>query len=85
VEQFWKSVDPAQIIKSKRISVVFHQLEKLKVVEEKLKADEKAKLNIQTIQQKVDESAKGLATKNAEYQKRKQELEVNSGHIGILE
>jgi hypothetical protein len=84
VEQFWKSVDPAQIMESK-LFVVFHQLEKLKVVEEKLKADEKAKLNIQAIQQKVDGSAKGLTTKNAEYQKRKQQLEVNSGHIGILE
>jgi flagellar biosynthesis chaperone FliJ len=62
------------------------QLEKLKEAEEKHKElEEKAKSNIQAIQQKVDESAKGLATKNAEYQKRKQELEVNlnSGHFGI--
>jgi hypothetical protein len=40
--------------------------------------------NIQAIQQKVDESAKGLTTKNAEYQKRKQELEVNSGHKRVF-
>jgi hypothetical protein len=34
----------------------------------------KAKSSIQATQQKVDESAKELTTKNAEYQQRKQEL-----------
>jgi hypothetical protein len=46
-------------------------LEELKVTKEK------AKSIIQTIQEKVDESAKEMATRNAEHQKRKQELEVN--------
>jgi hypothetical protein len=44
-------------------------LEKLK------KAEQKANSIIQEIQEKIDETAKGMATRNAEYQKRKQELE----------
>jgi hypothetical protein len=44
---------------------------------EKLKeAEEKAKPIIQAIQQKIDESAKGMATRNAKYQKEIAGLEV---------
>jgi predicted house-cleaning noncanonical NTP pyrophosphatase (MazG superfamily) len=45
-------------------------LEKLK------KAEQKTKLIIQEIQEKIDESAKEMATRNAEYKKLKEELEV---------
>jgi hypothetical protein len=62
---------------SKQINQATAQLEKLKVAEEK-----KAKTIIQVIQRKIDESAKKMATQNAEYQKQKQELEVS---IGIWE
>jgi hypothetical protein len=57
---------------SKQINQATAQLEKLKVAEEK-----KAKTIIQVIQRKIDESAKEMATQNAEYQKQKQELEVS--------
>jgi hypothetical protein len=43
-------------------------LEKLK------KAEEKAKSTIQEIQQNIDESAKAMATQNAEHQKQIAEL-----------
>jgi flagellar biosynthesis chaperone FliJ len=49
------------------------QLEKLKEAEEK--AEETAKSRIQAIQEKIDESAKGMTTQNEEHQKQKQELE----------
>jgi flagellar biosynthesis chaperone FliJ len=48
-------------------------LEKLKEAEEK--AEETAKTRIQAIQEKIDESAKGMATRNEEHTKLKQELE----------
>jgi TPP-dependent pyruvate/acetoin dehydrogenase alpha subunit len=59
---------------SDQLNRVTARLKKLKVAEEK-----KAKTIIKGIQQKVDESAKKMATQNAEYQKRKQELEVSIG------
>jgi vacuolar-type H+-ATPase subunit E/Vma4 len=53
------------------------QLEKLKEAEEKVKeAQEKTQPIIQTIQEKIDESAKEMATRNAEHQKLIAELEV---------
>jgi hypothetical protein len=48
------------------------QSEKLKEVE----VEEKAKSTIQPIQQEIDESAKAMASQNAEHQKQKEELEV---------
>jgi hypothetical protein len=51
-------------------------LEKLKETEEELKVTEKkAKSTIQGIQENIDESAKQMATRNANHHKRKQELE----------
>jgi hypothetical protein len=52
------------------MSQVQLQLAKLKELEEK------AKPIIQAIQHEIDESAKEMATQNAEHQKRKEELEV---------
>jgi hypothetical protein len=52
------------------MSQIHLQLEKLK------EAEEKAKTTIQAIQQEIDESAKIMASRNAEHQKRKEELEV---------
>jgi predicted house-cleaning noncanonical NTP pyrophosphatase (MazG superfamily) len=45
------------------------QLEKL------VEAEKKTKPIIQAIQEQIDESAKEMASQNAEHQKRKQELE----------
>jgi chromosome segregation ATPase len=62
---------------SEQINQAKAQLEKLKVAEEKLKeAEANVKPIIQEIQQNIDESAKEMATQNAEHQKQKEELEV---------
>jgi hypothetical protein len=62
------------LLREKRIATFFQvnkvQLEKLK------EAEKKAKPIIQAIQEKIDESAKVMATRNAEHQKQISELEV---------
>jgi FtsZ-binding cell division protein ZapB len=55
------------------MSQILLKLEKLEEVEKT------AKSTIQAIQQEIDESAKQMATQNAEYQKQKQALEVGIG------
>jgi hypothetical protein len=57
---------------SEQLNQATARLEKLKVSEEK-----KVKAIIKAMQQKVDESAKKMATRNAEHQKQQQELEVS--------